>query len=91
MTNLTHHKNLGEISDLVIGTERTTFFSEEKGKSFDLLTSLCKDLFCTENEYNAFQEEKENANKIDTTFDNSASNWLEETNRENSRKLFKIR
>lgn len=89
MKNLTHHKNLGEISNLIIGEERTTFFSEEKGKEFNLISSVCKDVFCTESEYVAFQEAKAEANKIDTSFDNTASNWLAEKNRENMIKNLK--
>ena len=93
MKNLTHHKNLGLISDLVIGEEKTSFYSEEKNKEFTLLTSMCQGLFITENEYNEIQNKKEIA-KIEESqiiYDNSASNWLEEKNKENSRKLMSIR
>jgi hypothetical protein len=93
MENLTHHKNLGLISDLVIGEEKTSFYSEEKNKEFTLLTSMCQGLFITENEYNEIQNKKEIA-KIEESqiiYDNSASNWLEEKNKENSRKLMSIR
>jgi len=93
MKNLTHHKNLGLISDLVIGAEKTTFFSEEKNREFSLLNSMCEGLFITENEFNEIQNKKEIA-KIEESkivYDNSASNWLEEKNKENSRKLMSIR
>jgi hypothetical protein len=93
MKTLTHHKNLGLISDLVIGEEKTSFYSEEKNKEFTLLTSMCQGLFITENEYNEIQNKKEIA-KIEESqiiYDNSASNWLEEKNKENSRKLMSIR
>jgi hypothetical protein len=59
MKTLTHHKNLGLISDLVIGEEKTSFYSEEKNKEFTLLTSMCQGLFITENEYNEIQNKKE--------------------------------
>jgi hypothetical protein len=93
METLTHHKNLGLISDLVIGEEKTSFYSEEKNKEFTLLNSMCQGLFITENEYNEIQNKKEIA-KIEESqiiYDNSASNWLEEKNKENSRKLMSIR
>ena len=93
MENLTHHKNLGLISYLVIGEEKTSFYSEEKNKEFTLLNSMCQGLFITENEYNEIQNKKEIAKIVESKiiYDNSASNWLEEKNKENSRKLMSIR